>query len=194
MRKSTVIHSPLRSFARCASVALLAAAAQAATAAPIVVGTHDPATHTTYDLKNVYISSFADGTPITKFRLGYSQVSKAYFFSRGGWSPTRGCRTEVFRLVPISGNRLAIADPTDQNMAWGVKPIPTKMYASFDCISTFCMDCLSSDDALGANTDLENPHCVCNPNLGVGGQGECTTTKPGLGGPYGPGAIVFQPI
>jgi hypothetical protein len=60
------------------------------------------------------------------------------------------------------------------------------MYATFDCTSTDCLNCMSGDpgDPLGA--DLDNPGCVCDPAFG----GTCETTKPGLSGPYGPGAIV----
>jgi hypothetical protein len=148
----------------------------------VVVGGYDPQTHVAWTFSDVLVSSFADGTPIERLRVGYSAASSSYYFNRAGRNATGGCRSEFFRLVPISGNRLAIADPANPNIAWNLKLIPQKMYATFDCTSTSCMSCGSSP-----STDLDAPHCVCDTQ-----DGACTTTKPGLGGPYGPGQVVFQ--
>jgi len=181
--------------ARAFATATLCAAAAGAIAQPVVVGAYDPATRQSRAFYDLLISSFADGTPITKMYTAYSTVSQSFYLVRGGRQPNgAGCRREVFRLVPVAGNRLAIADPVNKSLAWQPRPILTKIYATFDCTSFSCMDCISSDpdDPLGAGTNLENPSCVCNPNMGVGGGGECTTTKPGLGGPYGPAEIVVQ--
>lgn len=175
-----------------AAFALAAAATQAFAAGPVVVGRYDPSSGLAYTMENVYVSSFADGTPITKFAIGYSQPSKAYYLLRAGQPKGGGCRKEVFRLVPISGNRLAIADPNNINLAWGVNPIPTRLYATFDCTSATCMDCVASDGTGSGVGSLEEPYCVCSPVAGSAGQGECTTNKPGTGGPYGVGAIVIQ--
>lgn len=185
--------SSRRAVARALAAFTLGAAACAAGAAPVVVGTYDPATRQSRAFYDLLVSSFADGTPITRLYTAYSTVSKSFYLVRGGRNVGgQGCRTEVFRLVPVAGRKLAIADPTNSALAWNPKPILTKIYATFDCTSFSCMDCLSSDDALGAGTSLEEPQCVCNPDLGSSAQGECTTTKPGLGGPYGPAEIVFE--
>lgn len=168
------------------------AATSAAVADPVVVGRRDPATGTYITLENVLVANWLDGVPILKQRIGFSRVSNAWFLLRAGRGAAQGCRTEVFRLVEISGSRLAIADPTNPNLAWGVNPIPTKIYPTFDCVSFSCMDCLSSADGQGADTNLDEPHCVCNPELGASTQGECKTTQPGLGGPYRPVDLVIQ--
>jgi hypothetical protein len=178
---------------RALAAASLCAAAAGAIAQPVVVGAYDPATRQSLAFYDVLVSSFADGTRITKMYTAYSTISQSFYLVRGGRQPNgAGCRREVFRLVPVAGNRLAIADPVNKSLPWIAKPIPTKIYATFDCTSFSCMDCISSDDPLGAGTSLEEPSCVCNPNLGASASGECTTTKPGLGGPYGPGEIVVQ--
>jgi len=187
---------PQRAFARILCAAAFGVASLAASAAPVVVGSYDPATKQSLAFYDLLVSSFADGTPITKLYTAYSRVSKAFFLVRGGRHANgAGCRKEVFRLVPVAGNRLALADPAKPSTAWQANQILTQIFATFDCTSFACMDCISSDpsDPLGAGTNLEQPSCVCNPDLASSAQGECTTTKPGLGGPYGAGEIVVQP-
>lgn len=165
---------------------LLAASGAALAGPPVVVGRVEvvDGMERGYELKDVYITSFADHTPITRFKVAFSTVSNAWVFVRSGTRAGGGCRTEVFRLVRLADNRLAIADPTDPLLAWGVKKIPSKMYPTFDCTSTDCMDCRAGVDISTLN--LSQPKCVCADS------GTCKTTKPGLGGPYGPGDVVIQ--
>jgi hypothetical protein len=183
---------PCRPWVMACSLGLLGLAAASAGAAPVVVGSVNPVTKRITVFEDLMVKTFADGTAIQHFHGGYSTPSKAYFLVRSGQAAKRGCHTEVFRLVRISGNRVAIADTANPMVAWNPKGILTNMYATFDCTSTDCMNCLTGDpvnDPLGA--DLDNPGCACEPN-GVF-TGTCNTSKPGLGGPYGPGALTTLP-
>lgn len=182
------IGAGLKRWALAIGMSVAALAATAASAAPVVVGSVNPSTKRLTVFEDLLVRSFADGAPIERFYGGYSTGSKAYFLTRAGKRAGGGCRTEVFRLVRIAGNRVAIADPGKPSIAWNPQ-ILSNMYATFDCTSTDCMNCLSGDasDPLGA--DMSNPGCACEV---VGGafNGVCDTAMPGTGGPYGPGAIV----
>lgn len=166
-----------------ACLTLLAAGSSAFASSLVIVGRVDTATqYLRYEMTEVYISSFADGTPITRLQLGYSSVSKAYYFLRAGTTASGGCRTEVFRLVKLADNRLAVADPANPNIAWGVKQPWPKIRATFDCTSTSCPHCNPvSDDSL----DFDVPRCQCQ-----GGTAGCKPRAPGTGGPYGPYDLV----
>lgn len=167
---------------------LLMLAAGSAHAAPVVVGSVNPVTQRPTIFEDLMVKTFADGTSIERLYGGYSTTWKAYFLVRAGKVGT-GCRTEVFRLVRLSGNRLAIADAARPSTAWNPRNILTKIYATFDCTSTDCLNCVTGnpDDPLGADP---SSGCACDITFG---SGTCETHKPGLGGPYGPGALTTLP-
>jgi hypothetical protein len=161
--------------------------ATTANAAPVVVGSVDPLTKRVTVFEDLLVKTFADGTPILNLYGKYNSASKDYFLIRAGTNATGGCRTEAFQLVKIAGNRLAIASSSNPSIAWNPTLIPSKMFATFDCTSSDCLFCEASDtsDPLGGDP---NNDCACTQTGSLAGV--CTKTRPGLGGPYGPGAIV----
>jgi hypothetical protein len=157
-------------------VLLVAGGATSASAAPVVVGSVNPVTNRVTIFEDVMVKTFADGGIIEHFYGGYGNESGAYFLVRAGKIATGGCRTEVFRLVRISGNRVAIADPSNPSIPWN-RQIPQKMFATFDCTSTDCLFCESGNpaDPLGTNPDSG---CACNQGTGAFA-GTCAKARPG---------------
>ena len=168
------------------AVLLVALAANTTNAAPVVVGSVNPLTNRVTIFDDLMVNTFADGGMIQHFHGGYGTVSGAYFLVRAGKSATGGCRTEFFRLVRIENNRLAIADPSNNSMAWNPR-ILSKMFATFDCTSTDCLFCESADqnDPLGADP---NSGCACNQGTGSFA-GTCQSARPGTLS-YGPQQIL----
>ena len=178
----------LQRIARQAFLAL-ALAGPAAFAQTVVVGSVDPQTQAVTIFKDILVSSFADGLPITKMYGKHSAISNGFQLLRAGKQANGACRTEVFTLVRLSGNRLAIAAPlTSTNgmlKPWDPRILPQKMFATFDCTSTSCAFCDSGNPLDPMGTD-PNSSCACSD----GGSG-CQKVGPGMGGPYGPGDLVI---
>jgi len=175
---------------RRALLALSLAAPALAFAQPVVVGSVNPVTQRVSIFEDILVSSFADGTPITrmwgKSNGSTNGISNGFQWLRAGKTITGACRTEVFTLVRISGNRLAVATSVNGVLKpWDWRQLPQKMFATFDCTSTSCFACDSGNAADPMGTD-PNSGCVCSD----GASGQCTKTAPGLGGPYGPGELV----
>ena len=176
---------------RRALLALSLAAPALAFAQPVVVGSVNPVTQRITIFEDILVSTFADGTPITrmwgKSNGSTNGISNGFQWLRAGKTATGACRTEVFTLVRISGNRLAVATSINGVLApWEPRNIPTKIYATFDCTSTDCLACDSGNPSDPMGTD-PNSGCVCSD----GASGQCTKTAPGLGGPYGAGELVI---
>ena len=167
-------------------VLLIALGATTTNAAPVVVGSVNPVTNRVTIFEDFMVKTFADGGMIQHFHGGYGTGSRAYFLVRAGKSATGGCRTEFFRLVRIENNRLAIADPSNNSMAWNPQII-SKMFATFDCTSSDCLFCESADqnDPLGADPESG---CACNQGTGSFA-GTCQSARPGTLS-YGPLQIV----
>jgi hypothetical protein len=170
-----------------AFAALLAAlGATNASASPVIVGSVNPQTNRVTIFEDLMVKTFADGGRIQYFHGGYGAASGTYFLVRMGKSASGGCRTEVFRLVRLSNNRLAIADPSNLSLPWNGQ-IPSNMFATFDCTSTDCLFCVSGDqnDPLGAD-----PQSGCGCDQGTGSfAGTCTSVRPGTLS-YGPLQII----
>ena len=156
----------------------------------VVVGSVDPATQRVTIFQDILVSSFADGTPITRMwgkSNGFTNgISNGFQWLRAGKTTTGACRTEVFTLVRLSGNRLAVATSVGGVLKpWDPRLLPQKMFATFDCTSTSCAACDSGNpaDPMGTNP---NSGCACND-----GGGQCQQTAPGMGGPYGSGDLVI---
>jgi hypothetical protein len=154
---------------------LVATGATSASAAPVVVGSVNPVTNRVTVFEDLMVKTFADGGMIQHFYGGYGSESGAYFLVRAGKTAMGGCRTEVFRLVRIPGNRVAIADPSNPSVAWNPQ-IPSKMFATFDCTSTDCLFCESDNpsDPLGAQS---TSGCMCTQTGALAGV--CEKARPG---------------
>jgi hypothetical protein len=180
-----------RTALRRALLALSVALPALAIAQPVVVGSVNPTTQRITIFEDILVSTFADGTPITrmwgKSNGSTNGISNGFQWLRAGRTLAGECRTEVFTLVRISGNRLAVAVSVNGVLTpWDPRRIPQKMFATFDCTSTSCFACDSGNpsDPMGTNP---NSGCICSD----GASGQCTKTAPGLGGPYGPGELVI---
>jgi hypothetical protein len=156
-------------------VLLTAVGATSASAAPVVVGSVNPVTNRVTIFEDLMVKTFADGGIIQHFYGGYGNESGAYFLVRAGKTATGGCRTEVFRLVRISGNRVAIADPANPSIAWNPQ-IHVMMFATFDCTSPTCGFCETGNpnDPLGTS-----PQSGCACDQSSGSSGRCEKVKPG---------------
>ena len=170
--------------------ALALAAPALAFAQPVVVGSINPVTQRITIFEDILVTSFADGTPITrmwgKSNGSTNGISNGFQWLRAGKTANGACRTEVFTLVRISGNRLAVAVTMNGVLKpWDWRLIPQKMFATFDCVSMGCFACDSGNPADPMGTD-PNSSCVCSDSA----SGQCQQTKPGLGGPYGPADLV----
>lgn len=176
-----------RSFCRALLRLVLAGAAFAAGAAqaePLVVASVDPYTLRVTVFEDLLVKKFSDGSAITRLYGKHNAISNGFQLLRAGKLANGACRTEVFALVRLSGNRLAIAAPGNPSIAWN-RLIPQKMFATFDCTSYDCFSCDSSNAADPMGTQPET-QCACRD-----GNGSCNTVAPGTGGPYGPGALVI---
>jgi hypothetical protein len=165
---------------------LAAFGATSASAAPVVVGSVNPQTNRVTIFEDLMVKTFSDGGRILYFHGGYGAGSGTYFLVRMGKSASGGCRTEVFRLVKLANNRLAIADSSNPLTAWNPQ-ILSNMFATFDCTSTDCLFCVSGDqnDPLGSD-----PQSGCACDQGTGSfAGTCTSVRPGTLS-YGPAQIV----
>jgi hypothetical protein len=177
----------------CLAFAVTALGCGLARADPVVVGSVEPQSMRVTIFEDLLVKRFADGSAISRLYGKYDAVSKGFQFLRAGKLANGACRTEVFDLVRLPGNRLAIASPTDARIAWEPRLIPQKMFATFDCTSYDCMSCDSAnafDDPQGTgNNGPYHPgngsYCVCRDSSGV-----CNTVRPGTAGPYGAGDLV----
>jgi hypothetical protein len=150
--------------------------ATSASAAPVIVGSVNPQTNRVTIFEDLMVKTFSDGGRIQYFHGGYSTGSGAYFLVRAGKSASGGCRTEVFTLVRLANNRLAIADSSDASKPWNPLIIPT-MFATFDCTSSDCLFCVSGnqEDPLGTDPDSG---CACDQGTGSFA-GKCDKIRPG---------------
>lgn len=160
----------------------------AAGAQPVIVGSVDPQSMRVTVFEDLLVKKFSDGSPITKLYGKHLAISNGFQLLRAGKLANGACRTEVFKLVRLTGNRLAIAAPGSASLAWNPRSIPQKMFATFDCTSYDCFSCDSSNpsDPLGTQSETS---CACRDTTG----GNCNTVAPGTGGPYGPGDLVTLP-
>ena len=95
----------------CGAAALLLAALTSANAAaaPVVVGSVNPATQQVTIFQDLLASSFPDGTPIQHMYGRFDAVAREFVLVRAGKTSVGGCRTDAFRLLRIPNNRLALA-------------------------------------------------------------------------------------
>ncbi len=158
------------------------AAVSNANAAPdiVVIGSVDPMTNRVTMFEDLLIKQFLDGGAIHRLYGRYDIKSKSYYFVRAGKTTNGDCLTEVFNLVRVAGNRLALAE-SDGLTAW--RPIILqKLGPTFDCTS---MDCFSCEPG-GIPQFGEKPECGCSDG------GRCDATRPGTT-MYGPGQLVSLP-
>jgi hypothetical protein len=143
--------------------ALLAAAlvSHNANAGPVVVGSINPDTRQVTIFQDLLVKKFQDGTPIHNIYGRFFDTSKEFIMVRAGKSADGGCQTDAFRLVRITGNRLAIADDK-LNRPWdGVGTVITIK-------KCFSGSCSGSCQVLG-NPDTPDPYdyiCHCSSASG----------------------------
>ena len=121
----------------------------------VIVGSYDSQSKQVTIFEHLLTRKFADGGQVKKIYGGYNPKSKKFHLVRAGSSPNGKCLTEVFHLVPTTGNRLAIADSLGK--AWN-PGILQKMGPTFGCQG----DCFSCDPDHGIPEFGEEPGCSCN--------------------------------
>ena len=129
-----------------------------ASAEPVVVGSVNPASLQVTIFKDLLVDKFQDGTPILDVYGRYEEAEKVFVMIRAGKSADGLCQTDAFRLVRISGNRLAIAADHRTQAPWhGFEAVPTLRR----CLSATCS---GSCRALGdpdTPQDLTDYYCEC---------------------------------
>lgn len=149
---------------------------RAAVAEPeiVIVGSYDSQSKQVDVFEHLLTRKFADGGQVKKIYGGYNPKSKKFHLVRAGTSPNGNCMTEVFHLVPTTGNRLALADGLT-GRAWN-PGILQKMGPAFGCQG----DCFSCDPDHGIPEFGEEPGCSCNTGLeDEGSTGEFDVENPG---------------
>jgi hypothetical protein len=151
-------------------LALAISPATAATPGPVVVGSVNPVTNQVTIFEDLLVKTFQDGTPIQHFHGRFDEALKQYLMVRSGRSEMGKCQTEAFRLLRVSGNRLAIALDGITDIPWNglgqIRPFR-------DCFSSTCSGwCRLLGDA-STPYDLTDTYCECR-----NASGECET---GLG-------------
>ncbi len=131
-------------------------------AAPVVVGSVNPDTMEVTIFKDLLVKKFQDGTPINNIYGRYFNKTKEFLMVRAGKSAEGYCQTDAFRLVPLTGNRLAIA-AENPNLPWdGIgKIITIKKCFSGSC-SGYCQvlgnpDTIDTDDYICNCTSASGP-------------------------------------
>jgi hypothetical protein len=121
----------------------------------VIVGSYDSQSKHVTVFESLLSRQFAGGGRVTKIYGGYNPDSKKFHLVRAGANDV-GCLTEVFHLVPTSGNRLALADGLT-GQAWNPNVLQ-KMGISFGCEAR---DCFSCDPEHGIPDFGEELGCSC---------------------------------
>src|SRR5260370_27284033 len=115
--------NPWQGAAGCLLAVLLATSA---TAARVVVGSVNPATQQVTIFQDLLVVAFPDGTPIQHIYGRFDAVTQEFVMVRAGHTAAGGCHTDAFRLLRLSGNRLALAAERIPYVPWnGTGAIPT---------------------------------------------------------------------
>jgi len=136
---------------------LITSIAASALAAPVVVGSVNPDTKQVTIFNDLLVREFQDGTPISRIYGGFKEITNDFIMVRAGKSHSRVCQTDTFRLVRISGNRLAIAANEFGRVAWnGIDDVPTLKRCFSETCSGFCQ--VLGDPSTSHATDYQ---CQC---------------------------------
>lgn len=143
----------------------------------VVIGSYDAQSKQVTVFESLLSKRFADGGQVTKIYGGYNPTSRKFHLVRAGKSLAGTCQTEVFQLVPTSGQRLALADGLT-GQAWNPN-ILQKMGISFGCEAR---DCFSCDPDHGIPEFGEQPGCTCGDDRPeVGDETDFDVENQGLG-------------
>lgn len=149
---------------------LTALMSTSAAAAPVVVGSVNPATKQVTIFQDLLVSSFSDGMPIRHMYGRFDDVTHEFLMVRAGKTAEGGCQTDAFRLLRIPGNRLALALDSLTPVLWdGAGTIrPLKRCFSGTC-QGWCQVLGNPDTPL----DLTDYVCHC-----ANGSGACEPALP----------------
>jgi hypothetical protein len=127
-------------------------------AAPVIVGSVNPETKQVLIFQDFLVKQFLDGTPILNTYGKYDEYSKSYIMVRAGKTASGSCQTDAFKLVRLTGNRLALTE----------SPLDTKPWNGIGSILQiklcFSSTCQGSCQVLGDTStphDLEDYICHC---------------------------------
>jgi hypothetical protein len=164
-----------------AALLLAALISTNAAAAPVVVGSVNPATNHVTIFQDLLVPSFPDGTPIQHLYGRFDAGAHEFLLVRAGKTAAGGCRTDAFRLLRLSGNRLALALDSLTPIPWDGAGVirPLKLCFSGTC-QGWCQVLGNPDTPLDPTDYL----CQC-----ADGPGAC---EPGLLNGYKPEDIVWQ--
>jgi hypothetical protein len=146
--------------------------ATSAAAAPVVVGSVNPATEQVTIFQDILVSSFPDGTPIQHIYGRFNAVSHEFLMVRAGKTLEGVCQTDAFRLLRISGNRLALAADQLTHVPWnGTGSIQTLKLCYGGTCHGWCQVLGDPDTPL----DLTDYLCHCS-----NATGDCEAALPEL--------------
>ena len=129
-----------------------------ANAAPVVVGSVNPETKQVLIFQDFLVKQFLDGTPILNTYGAYDENSKSFIMVRAGKTASGACQTDAFKLVRLTGNRLALTESVLNTKPWnGVGSI-------LQIKKCFSNTCQGSCQVLGDTStpfDLDDYICQC---------------------------------
>jgi hypothetical protein len=156
------MHTTIRHWLSAAALMLAVLMSTNVTAAPVVVGSINPATRQITIFQDILVSSFQDGTPIHHIYGNFNDISNGFLMIRAGKTSEGVCQTDVFRLLRLSGNRLALAADSLTEVPWdgtgSIRPIKL-------CFSGTCH---GNCQILGVpeTIDLNDYKCHCSTATG----------------------------
>jgi hypothetical protein len=112
------MHTTIRHWLSAAALLLAVLMSTNVTAAPVVVGSINPATRQITIFQDILVTSFQDGTPIYHIYGDFNEASQELLMIRIGKTSEDVCQTDVLRLLRISGNRLALAADHQTQKLW----------------------------------------------------------------------------
>ena len=140
---------------------LAASQAAAASAAPVIVGSVNPATNPVTIFKDLLVKTFPDGSPIQHIHGRYNEATQEYLLVRAGRNELGECQTDAFQLARTSNNRLAIS--IGGKIAWnGIGEIRALAFCVSDTCTQFCRVVANSSTP----HDLDDYACECSSNNG----------------------------
>lgn len=151
-----------------AALLLAVSLSAGASAAPVVVGSVNPDTKQVTIFQDLLVKQFQDGTPIANIYGRFDQAAQEFVMLRAGKSAAGTCQTDAFRLVRLSGNRLAIARDSLTATPWnGFGTVHTLKR----CLSETCSgNCQALGDP-DTPFDLTDYYCLC-----TSASGNCEAT------------------
>lgn len=151
-----------------AALLLAVSLSAGANAAPVVVGSVNPDTKQVTIFQDLLVKQFQDGTPIANFYGKFEESAQEFIMVRAGKSAAGNCQTDAFRLVRLSGNRLAVARDGLTRVPWnGIGTVHTLRRCLSETCSGNCQALGDPDTPL----DLTDYYCLC-----TSASGNCEAT------------------